>query len=256
MPQVLLINPSDRKGSTMAKSKRTPAQQRATRKMIAANKARAKSTRRVSRAKPAKSRAMRSAPEHITIVNPKPARRKARRSHPITSARAASDAGRKLRYRRKNPVGGFFSDTLIPSAVGGAGALTLDVLLGVLPIPAQFKTGPMAPVVKLAGAVGLGFLASKVAPKRVANQIAAGAITVTLYGVAKQMLVKVGGGKIPGLGEYVGEMYVEPVAVGEYVGEYVGALPDETVGYPNAGMIVGDLQPDGSVEGYETGVYR
>ncbi len=241
----------------MAKTKRTPAQLRATRKLVALNKARAKG--KVSRAKPGKKKsyAMRAAPEHITIVNPKtPARRKARRSHPITPARVASEAGRKLRYRRKNPVGGFFTDTLIPSAVGGAGALTLDVLLGVLPIPAQFKTGPMAPVVKLAGAVGLGFLASKVAPKRVANQIAAGAITVTLYGVAKQMLVKVGGGKIPGLGEYVGEMYVEPVAVGEYVGEYISDASGGDMGYPNAGMIVGDLQPDGSVEGYETGVYR
>ena len=36
------------------------------------------------------------------------------------------------------------------------------------------KAGPMAPVVRVAAAIGLGFVASKVASKRVADQVAEG----------------------------------------------------------------------------------
>jgi hypothetical protein len=149
-------------------------------------------------------------------------------------------------------IAGFMTGTLVPSAIGGAGALALDVLMGVLPLPPAFKAGPMAPVVKLAGAIGLGFAAGMVAPRRIANQIAAGAITVTLYGLAKTMLVKVSGGRIPGLASYV-DGYDESAMMAEYVGED-GQVPQ--LGYPSPGMQVGDLMPDGSVEGYETGVYR
>lgn len=248
----------------MAKAKRTPAQKRATAKMIAANKARRKApaAKRVSRAKPKR----RSAPRAAAAPARSAPRRAKRRSHPITSRTEASVAGRKLRYRRKNPIGaGFIGDTLIPSAIGGAGALGLDVLMGVLPLPVAMKTGPMAPVVKVAGAIGLGFVAGKLTSRKTANQIAAGAITVTLYNVAKAALVKFGGGKIPGLSEYIagedGMVYDASTGqpVSEYVGvnEYVGESDEvPQIGYPNAGMMVGELMPDGSVEGYETGVYR
>lgn len=256
MPHVILVNPSERKGKKAMAKKRTPAQQRATRKMIAANKARSRAAkapaRKVSRAKPARRKARAAAA---------PAKR--RRSHAITPARVASDAGRKLRYRRRNPIGGvgaFMSDTLLPSAIGGGGALALDVLLGVLPLPPAMKTGPMAPVVKVAGAVGLGMLAGMVTSRKTANQIAAGAITVTLYGLAKSMLVKVGGGKIPGLAAYP-DGYM-----GEYVGEYVGETSEvPELGYTGSGINVGPAD-DGygmgevidmdSMGGYETGVYR
>lgn len=247
----------------MAKAKRTPAQKRATAKMIAANKARRKGAapkRAVSRAKPKR----RSAPRAAAAPARSAPRRAKRRSHPITSRTEATVAGRKLRYRRKNPVS-FISETLVPSAIGGAGALGLDVLLGVLPLPVAMKTGPFAPVVKVAGAIGLGMAAGMVTSRKTANQIAAGAITVTLYNFAKAALVKMSGGKIPGLSEYIaddGTTLIDPATgqafqVGEYVGEYVGESDEvPQIGYPNAGMMVGELMPDGSVEGYETGVYR
>lgn len=253
MPQVLLVNPAPRKGATsarkgatsakkrisrspkMAKAKRSPAQQRATRKMIAANRARRKAAAAPRRpaARPAakKQAASRAAP-----AKKRTTARRGRGGWPITSAATASRAGRALRHRRPNPIGGFVSNTLMPSLVGGAGALALDVAMAVVPLPAQMKTGPMAPLVKAAGAVGLGMIAGKVMGRRVGEQVAAGGLTVTAYNVARQLLVQATGGKIPGLSEYVSE--------------YVDFQPPQ-LGYESSGGQVGDY-----VEGYETGVYR
>lgn len=253
MPQVLLVNPaprpSKRKATTrkgkpvMAKKQRTAAQKAATRRMIAANRAKRKSSApkrprraaRVSQAKPA-------------------AKRRTRRSHPITPASVATRAGRQLRYRRKNPIGGvgeFMTNTLVPSAIGGAGALALDVVMGMLPLPPAMKSGPFAPVVKVAGAVALGMGAGLVVKRRMAEQFAAGAITVTLYNVAKGLLVKMGGGKIPGLAAYPDD------GMAEYVGEYVGPDAVPQLGYVDSGMQVGEYVGEAdTVEGYETGVYR
>lgn len=253
MPHVVLINPSTRKkGKTiMAKAKRSPAQKRATAKMLAANKSRrrAVSAPKVSRAKPKR----RAAPRAAAAA---PARRARRRSRPITSRAVASQVGRQLRYRRKNPIS-FVAETLAPSAIGGAGALGLDILFGVLPLPATLKASPFFPAVKVAGAIGLGMAAGMVVSKKTAGQIAAGAITVTLYNFAKGMLNKASGGKIPGLAEYIsgdGVVYADGQAF--QVGEYIDGDDALQIGYPNAGMMVGDLMEDGSVNGYETGVYR
>lgn len=250
MPLVTIVNPSPRKGAkkmATRKKARTAKQKAATRKMIAANRARARGASRPARrasAAPKRRRARRAAP----VAAPK--RRASRRRSggwKITSPRAASRAGRALRYRRPNPIG-FLSNTLMPSVIGGAGALALDVALGVLPIPDKLKSGPLSPLVKVAGAVGLGMLASKMVNRRVGEQIAAGAITVQVYNFAKAMLIKVGGGKIPGL-----SMYPDG-----YMGEYVSGdeLPAE-LGYTDSGMQVGEyVSSDGSMAGYESGVYR
>lgn len=95
----------------------------------------------------------------------------------------------KRRYKR-NPSGGFSTksfmrNTLMPSAVGAAGALGIDVIMGFLPIPIQFKTGPMRAVVKVIGAASIGYIASNFMKRETANQIAAGAITVAMYDVFK-----------------------------------------------------------------------
>ena len=128
-------------------------------------------------------------------------------------------------------------NTLMPSVVGGAGALAL---------PANLKVGPMAPLVKIAGAVGLGMLAGKMVNRRIGEQIAAGAITVQVYNFAKAMLIKVGQGKIPGL-----SMYPDG-----YMGEYVSGNEMPELGYTDSGLQVGTYMPDDSMAGYESGVYR
>lgn len=214
MPHVLVVNPIEgakplrkrrsKKGvRNMAKKARSAAQRAATRKMIAVNKAR-------RRAASPKRKARRRNPV-APLANPRRTVRasKARRSSPKrrTSASAASSAGRTLRFRRKNPVDvGFLSsftrDTLMPSAIGGAGALGLDVLIAVAPIPDAMKSGPFKPVVRVAGAVALGMLAGFVTSERTAQQVTAGAVTVVLYDTMKAMMAQIAGGKIPGVGVY------------------------------------------------------
>lgn len=252
MPQVWLVNPiakpkrkrasaktkaktAQRRSANMAKKRRTAAQKAATRKMIAANRARRsgrksaapKRRRAARRASPvAAPRKRRSAPRRA-------ARRSAPRRHRRSSASAARRAGRVLRYRRKNPVG-FLSDfmsQLVPAAIGGAGALGVDVLMAVLPVPDTIKNGPFKPVVRVAAAIGLGMVAGMVKDKRFGNQVAAGALTVIAYDTMKGMLSKVAGGKIPGLGVY------EIPGVGVYE---VGP----SLGYYDAGVQVDDTVID------------
>lgn len=236
MPHVLLINPSPRKGKRIMatrKKARTAKQKAATRRLVALNRA---------RSRPAAAAPKRRRPKMSSRrPNPAPRKRSKRRTGtwPITTAKAASRAGRRLRHRRPNPID-FLTNTLMPSVVGGAGALALDVAFGLLPLPENLRSGPMAPLVKIAGAVGLGMLASKMVSRRVGEQVAAGAITVQVYNFAKATLIRVGGGKIPGLSMYP-----------EGVGDYVDGDP-EALGYTDSGMQVGDM----SMAGYETGVYR
>lgn len=239
MPNVLLVNPSPRKGKRIMatrKKARTSKQKAATRRLVALNRARSKPA---ARATPQKRRSIRESKPRASPVARKTSRRRRSGGWAITSAKAASRAGRQLRHRRPNPID-FLTTTLMPSVIGGAGALALDVAFGVLPLPQNLKSGPMAPLVKIAGAVGLGMLASKMVSRRVGEQVAAGAITVQVYNFAKAMLIRVGGGKIPGLSMYP-----------EGVGDYVDGDP-ESLGYTDSGMQVGDE----SMAGYETGVYR
>lgn len=229
----------------MAKAKRSAAQKRATAKMIAANRARARGTKRAAPRKPAaRPAAKRSAPRAAPRPKKRTSARRGRGGWPITSAAAASRAGRALRHRRPNPIGGFVKDTLMPSVVGGAGALALDVAVGMLPLPPALKSGPMAPLVKAAGAVGIGMLAGQFLGRRTGEQVAAGALTVTVYNVARMMLVKASNGRIPGLSGYVDE----------YVSEYVDSGPPQ-LGYESSGGQVGDGDVV-EMAGFETGVYR
>lgn len=288
MPQVLLVNPSTRKGAksarkgkkgaamaTARKKPRTAAQKRATAKLVALNKARRSGHSAKRRpARRSTRRVRRSNPVETVMTNPK--RRKARRSNPRRSSRAsASHAGRVLRYRRRNPIGGgigeFFSGQLVPSAIGGGGALLLDVALAVLPIPATMKVGAMAPIVRIAGAVGIGALAGMVTNRKTAQQIAAGALTVTMYQIARGFLARtLPAGSVPGLSA---PPFYDPALPGG-MGEYVGEDGHPQLGYIQSGQFVGGADDffgdanegavgeyvgeyvDGSMEGYETGVYR
>lgn len=254
------------------KKPRTAAQKRATAKLVAMNKARRSGGSRPARKVRRKTR--RSNPVVETVMaNPK----RRRRANPRRSSKAAaSGAGRVLRYRRRNPVGGigeFMSAQLLPSAIGGGGALLLDVALAVLPIPATMKVGAMAPIVRIAGAVGIGALANMVTSRKTANQIAAGALTVTMYQIARGFLAKaLPAGSVPGLSAPPFYDPALPGGMGEYIsGPGEDGLPQ--LGYIQSGQYVGapgdddgmgeyvagpdDFFGDGEVvDGYETGVYR
>lgn len=271
MPQVLIVNPSPRKGAkkgtaAMAKKARTAAQKRATAKLVALNKTRRRGSASPRRArKSPRRKARRSNPTGAVMSNPAPKRRRARRS----TKSAASGAGRVLRYRRRNPVGGigeFVSGQLIPSAIGGGGALLLDVALAVLPIPPALKTGALAPVVRIAGAVGIGALAGMVTNRRTANQIAAGALTVTMYQITRGLLARMlPAGSVPGLSapdDYLGYINSGMMVggaddgMGEYVSDGPALLPDGTgMGEYVSGDdgLVGEYSEMGD---WSTGVYR
>ena len=147
---------------------------------------------------------------------------------------------RRHRKNSRNPsrglgkfsVQGFAKNTLMPSAIGAAGALGLDVLIGFLPLPPNLKTGPMRSVVRIAGAVALGIVAGMVVKKETAANIAAGAVTVTLYDVLKgavqTAMPNLQLGETDIFTEYPSLAYA---GAGETVGEYVS---------DDMGMYVGD----------------
>jgi len=129
------------------------------------------------------------------------------------------------RYRR-NPIGGkfniksFTNQTLMPATVGAVGALGLDVVLGYLPLPPMLQTGVMKSVTRIAGAVGLGMIAGAVSNRRVGEQVAAGAITVTLYDLIKGWAqTAMPNLPLSGTEEYPVLSYA---GAGETVGMYVG----------------------------------
>lgn len=133
----------------------------------------------------------------------------------------------------------FIKGTLMPAAIGGAGALAVDVAWAILPIPAGMKTGALAPLFKIAGALGVGALASMIAGKAIGEKVVGGYLTVTAYNFAKDLVGKALP-QIP-LGEYGMGYYApgyqvadqtgimaqianaNPNGVGSYVSEYDSA---------------------------------
>jgi hypothetical protein len=140
--------------------------------------------------------------------------------------RYAVTAKKSRRYRR-NPSGGRFNmqtfsrNTLMPSAIGAAGALGLDILMGFLPLPPAMKVGPMRTVIKIVGAVGVGMLAGTFVKRSTAEQIAAGAITVALYDTLKGVV----------------QTAMPTLSLGE--ADVFSEYP--SLAYANAGQVVGDM---------------
>jgi len=139
---------------------------------------------------------------------------------------------RKRRFKR---LGGmkpmtFIKGSLMPSAIGAAGALGLDMALAYVPLPDMMKTDAMKPIVRLAGAVAIGMIAGMVTNRRMGEQVGAGALTVVLYdtlkGFVKTSMPTLNLGEMPS--DYGQMEYLAPapsVDMGEYVdsnmGEYV-----------------------------------
>lgn len=111
------------------------------------------------------------------------------------------------RRRHRNPrMGGLslggLKHTIVPALIGGVGAIALDVAFSYIPLPAALSTGYVKTGVKLAGAIGLGFVASKIIGRERGKAVALGALTVVLYGAVKD-LIKQYAPSVPGLaGDY------------------------------------------------------
>ena len=103
----------------------------------------------------------------LLLVNPRKrrkAKKTAKRRSPRRSLVAASSrAVKSIRRRfRRNPIGGSVANNAMEQfktgAIGAAGALAVDVAMQKLPIPANLKTGTLAPIVKGLVGVGIGML--------------------------------------------------------------------------------------------------
>lgn len=152
----------------MATRRRTAAQKRATRKLVAFNRSRRKtSTRR------------------------KPVRRTRTRTTTAATVRRRSPR-RVTRRVRRNPAPrkNLIQQTIMPAAMESVGALGLDVLMGYGArwLPANLQTGPLKTIVKGAAAIGIGMVASRFMKNTTARDMARGALVVTMHDAARQAL--------------------------------------------------------------------
>ena len=101
---------------------------------------------------------------------------------------------RRRSFRRRNPISirGFMPGNLMGQVTGalpGAiGALGLDVALGFLPIPVNFKTGIPGYLTKIVGAVALGMAAGYVVNSATAAKMTTGALTVMFHGILRELV--------------------------------------------------------------------
>lgn len=199
MAEMLLVNPRRRRRRASTKKRRTRARTR----VVYANPTRPKRRRR---------------------------RSGARRSR-IGRVTRRTRSGRSFVTSR-----GFINQTLLPAGVGAAGALGVDIAMGMLPVPDALRSGPLAPFVRLAAAVGIGFIATQVTNRRTGEAVAAGAVTVVMYDVIKGFVRQMAP-NLPMAGmdnEYAALDYINAgLPVGEYVGSSNGTVMPmgEYVGY-------------------------
>ena len=188
MAQLMLINPAKRPSKRRRKSGRTAAQKAATRKMLAANRARRGS------------------------VAPK-----RRRRNPL-AASAVHRVTRRTR-RARNPIGmtGIMG-SITDAAIGAGGALAVDMAFNYLPLPVNLKTGMAGTAAKAATAILLGTVGRKVLG-RTAGKMAAGALTVIAYDAMKAF-VPGAGAAVAGLGYMNPGLpagYLPQQGMGEYI---------------------------------------
>jgi hypothetical protein len=230
MPQLFVVNPSARKGrksKPMARRRRATSRRRATRQVA------------VFRANPVRRRRRRTT--H---------RRYAR--NPVRRAFARNPIRRRRRHTavrryRRNPsarraLGGAanFGKMFLPAAGIGLGAVGSEILMGYLPIPANFKTGVLRHVTKGAVGIAAGLLIGKVfRMKRLGNFFALGAVAIAVHDAAKELIAS----KMPAvqMGQYTraygntlgGMGYQNPAAVTR-LGQYGPAVHGNVAGLGGA----------------------
>jgi len=156
---------------------------------------------------------------------------------------------RRLTHLRRNPrrslgmgsMKSFINSTLVPASVGALGALGTDILIGyVAPkLPASLGSGIALSLVKIAGAVGVGYAAGMFMGRKYGEEAMAGAVTVQLFDIVKTYMQ----GAMPSLpisGYNMG--WVSPAPqMGLYVGSdnaYNGITS------PGVGMYIGETEGD------------
>jgi len=147
--------------------------------------------KRRRKASPAQLRALAAGRRKRSGLAANPAPRRRRRAPLRAVARSAR------RRARRNPVG---MGNVMNAVQGAGGALAVNAVFNLLPLPATFKTGLAVPAVKMALAVGVGMFAKPLLG-RAAGKMAEGAMTVAAYEAIKSVMpVSMGGDSLAGLG--------------------------------------------------------
>jgi len=213
MQKILLINPIEQNGTKKqtgvkkmaAKKRRTPAQIAATRRLVALNKSR-------------------SAPVKKAVK---------RKRNPVSVVKSVTRAPASVRKnpirRRKNPIKivndvmSVLAGSVESSLWGAAGAVSSDAIFAALPLPATMKVGYQRHLAKgfISALIGVG--ASYVVDKKVSANIAAGGLTVSLYGALTDF-VKTSFPNLK-LGYYTASL---PASKNAMMGAYVSRAPQST----------------------------
>ena len=190
---------------------------------------------------------------HMLLVNPKGRRRrvggKKKKTRAISTSVKRSGKRKLRRAFKRNPIGGRgmvknITNLAMDSAVGAGGAILTAIIAAKLPLPDALK-GPIAtPLVNGALGIALGALIGTLGAKKYGEQVAAGAVTVTLYDAMRGMLKD----KVAGLGGY-GDLlaYDEMNGYGDLLAY------DEMQGYSNpAATYSPTMANDSGVGDYDT----
>ena len=193
MEHLLLVNPRRRKRRSKGR-RRMPA---ALRRYWASKRSRTRLTN------PRRRRRHRHARRHVSVsVNPR--RRRRARHHYMNPRRRrrGGGGGGGLGFSVKSPQA-ILHSAVIPAAIGGAGALALDVTMGYVSpyLPATLQAGWFNLAVRLAGAIGLGMVAGKFLGRERGRIVMLGALTVAAYSTLKG-LASSAGLSLPGLSGY------------------------------------------------------
>lgn len=190
MAGLMILNPRRRRKAAKSASGRR-------RKMTAkqlryfgprrARKAVAATPKKKRKAAAAKVVIIESNPKGATVAKKrKGARRHQRRKSFLSNPKRAR---RKFRRNPRIPGASIFNNSIVPGMIGAAGALTVDVVMASVPMPAHFKVGPFVPVVKIAAALLIGMAVGAVSTREAGEEAAAGGVIVTLYGLARNFML-------------------------------------------------------------------
>lgn len=140
----------------------------------------------------------------ILVVNPMSKRRRRKNPHSHTRRRVRNVFRHKRHHRRHARMRNPFDtkglmNALVPSAIGGAGAVGLDIALAYIPLPTSLQTGWGNYLTKIAGSFGIGYLGGMALGREKGHLITAGALTVSLYTIIRALAQQSLGTTVKGL---------------------------------------------------------
>ncbi len=191
---------------------------------------------------------------HLMLVNPRKRRKTRRKKRAVSRRRTSVTRYRPKRRvrRRRNPIRKGMMDNIFESfkdgAIGSVGGIAASVVGGALPIPENFKTGNMAPVVQALIGIGTGALVGNFMNKKVGEKMATGAVTIALHGTFKNLV----GQFAPNLtlGDY------DDGLLGAYDDGLLGAYDTDDLGYYGAGAVADDMSDDSDDSGMAAYVHE